>query len=149
MGTERYSDSSRKQALRLYEKNGWGYAKIAEVIGCYPSTIRDWVEAAGLKKHPGPAHSGQLRRRAITAYKNAKDEKSVSEVAKEHGVHVSTLSRWLAKHGIRRKSPRKPNSFDHDAIAKDLKSGMLGVDVAVRHGCSESLVSNIRKRLVK
>jgi transposase-like protein len=120
MGTERYSEPTRKQAIRLYEKNGWGYAKIAGVIGCYPSTIRDWVEAAGLKKHPGPAHSGQLRRRAVMAYKNASGDKSVSEVAREHGVHVSTLSRWLAKHGVRRKKARKANSFDHKSIAKDL-----------------------------
>lgn len=148
MGSEVYSDASRKQALRLY-REGWGYAKVAEVIGCYPTTIRDWVEAAGVEKHPGPARPAQLRRRAIVAYKEANGKKSISEVAKKFGIHGSTLSRWLAKHGIRKQKPRKPNSFDHEAIARDLESGMLGVDVALKHGCSESLVSNIRKKLIK
>lgn len=148
MNTPRYSQADRRQALRLH-KRGWGYLRIAEIIGCYPSTIKKWVERAKLKKHPGPAHSEKIRRKAISAYERAAGKKSVTVVASEHGIHVSTLSRWLSKSGVRRKKARRPHAFDHAAIAAELKSGKLGVDVALSHGCSESLVSNIRKKMSK
>jgi transposase-like protein len=152
MSNQTYSQADRRQALRLHKK-GWGYLRIAEIIGCYPMTIKRWVERANLKKHPGPAHSAKVRQKAIAAYKRAtgktKIAVSLSGLAKEHGVHVSTLSRWLSKSGIRHKKARRPHAFDHAAIEAELKAGKSGVDVALSHGCSESLVSNIRKKMRK
>ena len=139
----RYSKADRQQAARLYKK-GWGYKRIADVIGCYPSTIKQWVEAAKLEKHPGPAHTAEKRRAAITLYEK-NPNMSLEEAAFHMGVNGVTLSRWIKADGIAiHPQQRVRRVFDHEAIRKDLSKGMVGVEVALKHKCSESLVSRIK-----
>ena len=133
-----YSKAERRQALRLHRK-GWGYSRIAEVIGCFPSTIKKWIEAAGQPKHPGPKYPDAERKLALEWYK--KNDVSVSVAAKEFQVHPRTLSRWLKDDGV---AIRNPHGIDRGAILQDIRSGMKKSDIAKKYNCSESWVYRIQ-----
>lgn len=133
-----YSKANRRQAVRLY-KSGWGYGRIAQVIGCFPSTVKKWIEAAGVPKHSGPKHGQKLRRLAIDWY--AKNDVSINAAAKRWNIHPRTLSRWLQEDGVEIRSPK---GTDRSAILKDLASGMKRKDIAAKYGCSESWVYRVQ-----
>jgi uncharacterized protein YjcR len=133
-----YSKADRRQALRLHRK-GWGYARIADVIGCFPSTIKKWIEAEGVPKHPGPKRSDQDRRRAVDWYRN--NSVSVSAAASRFGVHSRTLSRWLREDGV---PIHTAKGVDRNAILNDIRAGMKKKDIASKHGCSESWVYKVQ-----
>lgn len=133
-----YSKADRRQALRLHRK-GWGYSRIADVIGCFPSTVKKWVEAAGLPKHPGPKHSNSTRKLAIDWYKN--NDASVSLVAVKFKVHPRTLSRWLKEEGV---TIRPIQGIDRNAVLRDIRSGMKKKDIAKKYDCSESWIYRIQ-----
>lgn len=138
MSEKRYSDAERKSALKLY-KDGWGYLKIAQTLGCYESTVRKWVEKAGLKKHPKPDHPRQRRKAAVTFYQ--KSDTTVAACAKKYKVSSKTMARWLRLAGVESRAPK--SSFDRKQILQDLQT-MTGAAVAKKHGCSESYVSALR-----
>ena len=130
-----------RQALRLYKK-GWGCKRISYIIGCYPSTVKRWVEKAGLDKHPGPAHPKALRKKLIAEYQRRTDM-SLERLAREHGVGHESLRRWLRDAKVPIRSQR-PTMFNRDAILADIKEGLPKGDIASRHGCSESWVYRIQ-----
>jgi len=132
-----YTNKQKKRALDLHKK-GWGYARIAKVIGCYPSTVKDWVDDSPQKPHPGPAHSEKKKKAVIDYYRENKV--SIRKAAKEHGISPKTLSRWLDGERI---VPRTHGKFSRKEIIEDIKSGMSKVDVARKHGCSESWVYQV------
>ena len=132
-----YTDKDKKQALKLHKK-GWGYARIAKVIGCYPSTVKRWVDDSPQKSHPGPAYSEKVKKAAIDYYKDNKV--SIRRAAKEHGVSPKTLSRWLDAECI---VPRTHSRVGREGIIADLKAGMSKVNVARKHKCSESWVYRV------
>lgn len=133
-----YSKADKRQALRLHRK-GWGYSRIAEVIGCFPSTIKKWVEAAGQPKHPGPKYPPSKRKLALDWYK--KNDASVSVAASRFEIHPRTLSRWLKEEGVKL---RTAQGIDRAAVLEDIRSGMKKKDIAKKYNCSESWVYRIQ-----
>jgi len=142
-----YTASDRNHALRLH-KEGWGYLRISEVIGCCSSTVMRWVEDAikakvpGVKKHPRLNYSEKFKKKAIADYV-ARSDLSLLKVAGNHGISHHTLSRWLESAGVMTRST-KPAAYSRSAIIEDLKAGMLKKDIAVKHGCSESWVYRVQ-----
>lgn len=140
--TERktYSDDDRAHALKLHRK-GWGYNRIADVIGCFPSTVKKWVEKAGQAKHPGPKYPDAKRRKSVEYYKNNKV--SIREAAERAGVHPRTMARWIreAKVKVREMEGRVGRA----GILADLKAGMSKREIAKKHKCSESWVYRVQR----
>ncbi len=136
---KQYSNVERKQALRLHHK-GWGYNRVADVIGCFPSTVKKWVEAAGQEKHPGPKHPKRKRDAAISYYK--KNGVSVAEAAKRSEIHRVTLARWLREENIEMKVSK--GRVSREDVLADISAGMKKKDIAEKHKCSESWVYRIQ-----
>lgn len=143
-GNNKYPTAVRKQAIRLYDKDGWGCKKIADTIGCTPSTVRKWIDQAGIHRHDGPAYSKEFREQVIADYQ-ASDHMSLDNLAKEYEIAPHTLHRWLRDAGIRTR-PQRPRVHDRDAILADLKAGVLTKrEIAEKHGCSESWVYRVQR----
>ena len=142
-----YTETDRKTAIRLYKK-GWGCLKVSQVVGCYPSTIKRWIEHAiasgtpGLEKHPSPAHPEKFRKKVIAEYL-ARTDQSLKKVAVANGISHHTLHRWLEREGIMTRSCR-PKIYSHKKILEDIKSGMKKKDIAAKYGCSESWVYRVQ-----
>lgn len=147
-GHREYSDAEKRQAIRLYKTTDWGCLKISQVIGCYPSTIKRWVEKAinrgepGLKKKPPPNYPEKFKKQVISEYLDRKDL-SLRQVAEKNEISEHTLHRWLFDAGILTRGA-KPVKYDRDAILEDIKSGMQKKDIAAKHGCSESWVYRVQ-----
>lgn len=135
-----YSEEQRERARALHARQ-WGYRRIAQVFGCAESTVKKWVESAGLEKHPKPDHPPQKRRAAIEFYRRNPDS-SIAATAKKYSVHPKTMSRWLETSGVKTRS--RPTRFSRSAIEKDLRKGLSGAEIARKYDCSESYVSAIR-----
>ena len=139
MKPKQYSKTDRNQALRLHRK-GWGYNRIAEIIGCFPSTIKKWVEAAGQTKHPGPQHPKRKRDAAIKYYE--KNDVSMVDVAKKFEIHPRTFARWIREEKVEMRAPKaKVNRKD---VLADISAGMKRREIAEKHKCSESWVYRIQ-----
>ncbi len=138
MSNKRYTDAQRKRAMKLYAK-GYGYLRIAQIFDCTESTVRKWVEKAGLEKHPKPDHSKRKRRNAVHFYQNS--DVTVTACARKYKVSTKTMARWLRQEGVEARKPK--GIFDRKGILNDLK-GMSGAAVARKHGCSQSYVSALR-----
>lgn len=141
-----YDAADRKTALRLY-KNGWGCLRISQVIGCYPSTVKRWVDEAiatgvDIERHPAPNYSNNFRKKVIAEYLEREDL-SLDNVAKKNKISPHTLHRWLADAGIATRST-KPPKYDRKAIIADLEAGMKKAEIAAKHGCSESWVYRVQ-----
>jgi transposase-like protein len=136
---KQYSKDDRKRALRLHRK-GWGYNRIADEIGCFPSTVKKWVEAAGQQKHPGPKYPKRKRDAAISHYQN--NDVSIVEVAKRFEIHPRTFTRWLREEKVKIREPR--SKIDRKGILADISSGMKKKDIAKKYKCSESWVYRIQ-----
>lgn len=140
---EPYTEVERATALRLY-KEGWGYLAISQVIGCYPSTVKKWVDKAGLKKHPGPAYPKSFRDKVIDTYVSCK-HLSLDRIAKDHKVSPTTLHRWLAEAGVPTR-PHRPRVVDREGILEELKKGELTrSQIADKFKCSESWVYRVQR----
>lgn len=135
-----YTNEDRKRALRLHKK-GWGYSRIADVIGCFPSTVKKWVDAAGVPKHDGPAHSEKKKRDAVAYYK--KNMVSIKKAADHAGVHPRTMARWLRQEKV--KMRKNEGRVGRKGILADLKKGMTKRLIAKKHGCSESWVYRVQR----
>jgi transposase-like protein len=136
-----YSKADRSQALRLY-KNGWGQLRIANVIGCYPSTVHRWLKDAKVKTRPGPSYSEKFRKKVIAEYLERTDL-SMLKVARKNKVCQQTLHRWLDEAKVTSRSTR-PCVYDREAIVADIEAGMKKADIAKKHGCSESWVYRVQ-----
>lgn len=141
-----YTESDHAAAVRLYKK-GWGCLKISQVIGCYPSTIKRWIEdaiAAGadIKKNPAPDYPESFKGEVIAAYLEREDL-SLLKVAKLFSIGSHTLRRWLDDSGTLTRVT-KPPTYDRAAIIVDIASGMKKKDIATKHGCSESWVYRVQ-----
>ncbi len=139
--TERkqYSAADRRQALRLY-REGWGYKRISEIIGCFPTTIKKWVIAAGQRKHPGPKHPRSKREVALRCYQI--HHISINDAARLFGIHPTTMSRWLHEEEVAIKGPRL--RVNRKGVLADIVTGMRKKDIATKHECSESWVYRIQ-----
>lgn len=135
-----YSEEDRKRARALYARK-WGYRRIAQVFGCAESTVKKWVESAGLEKNPKPDHAPQKKRAAVNFYRSNRGA-SVAATAKKYRVHPKTVSRWLSSEGVKVRS--RPSIFSRKAIEKDIGNGLSGAEIARKYECSESYVSAIR-----
>lgn len=140
-----YTKTDHQSAIRLYKK-GWGCLRISQVIGCSPSTVKKWVEAAiesgeDIKKHPSPKYSEDFRKKVIEEYIK-RDNLSLKKVAEKNGISHHTLHRWLADAGVATRASQ-PNKYDLEAIAADIESGLKRSDIAAKHGCSESWVYRV------
>lgn len=142
--SRRYSKEIRKQAIRLYEKEGWGFKKIADVIGCTITTVRKWIDDAGIDHHPGPSYTKAFREQVIADYQ-ASDHMSLDALAKEYEISPATLHRWLRQAKVKTR-PQRPRVHDREKILEDLKSGELTKkEIAEKHGCSESWVYRVQR----
>jgi len=142
-----YTSSDRRTAIRYYKK-GWGCLRISQIIGCYPSTIKRWIERAiedgepGLEKHPPPNYPEKMKRRIIAEYLKRTDL-SLDKVAKKNHIGPHTLHRWLEAAGVTTRGTR-PAMYDRDAILVDILAGMKKKDIAAKHKCSESWVYRVQ-----
>jgi len=141
-----YTAADRKTAIRLYKK-GWGCLRISHIIGCYPSTIKRWIEEAiakgeEIEKHPSPNYSEKFKKKVIAEYLKREDL-SLDKVAKQNEIGPHTLHRWLEGAGVATR-PTKPPMYDRDAIIADIEAGMKKADIAAKHGCSESWVYRVQ-----
>jgi transposase-like protein len=135
-----YTPEERTRAIELYSE-GWGYRKIASAFGCAESTVKKWVERAGLEKNPKPDHDVRTRNAAVSYYKRH-PEASIAATARKYKVHPKTMARWLDRSNVEiRPAPMK---FSRKEILADIESGMSGAAIARKHGCSESYVSALR-----
>ena len=132
-----YPKAARKQALRLH-KGGWGYKRIADVIECFPSTIKKWVEAAGQEKHPSPKYPKRKREMAVGHY--ADNDVSIAATAKKFDVHPRTLARWLREENVEIKS----KLISRKDVLADISAGMTKREIAEKYACSESWVYKIQ-----
>jgi len=135
-----YTKEQRTKALRLHKK-GWGYARIASDIGCFPSTVKKWVDSAGVAKHPGPAYSSAKKKAAVDYYKN--NTVSIKKAADHAGVHTRTMTRWLEESKVKTRTIE--GRVGRKGIIKDLKSGMSKRAIAKKHKCSESWVYRVQR----
>ncbi len=135
-----YSKDDRDRARALYARK-WGYRRIAQVFGCAESTVKKWVESAGLEKHPKPDHPPRKKRAAVGFYLR-NPRASIAATAKKYNVHPKTVSRWLGAEGVEIRS--RPSIFSRAEIEKDIGKGISGADIARKYKCSESYVSAIR-----
>ena len=135
---KQYTKKERTRALRLH-KNGWGYTRISKEIGCFPSTVKKWVEAKGQKKNPGPKHSDEKRKTAIAYYKD--NVVSIRAAADEAGISPKTMARWLSEATV---VTRAWSKIGREGIVKDLKAGMSKKAIAKKHSCSESWVYRVQ-----
>ena len=141
-----YTEADRKTAIRLY-KEGWGCLRISQIVGCYPSTIKRWIEQAieageDIQKHSSPGYPAKFKKRVIAEYLKRKDL-SLDKVAKKNEVSPHTLRRWLEAAGIVTRST-KPPMYDRAAIIADIEAGMKKSAIALKHGCSESWVYRVQ-----
>lgn len=70
--------------------------------------------------------------------------KNITSLAKDIGIDRLTLTKWIEERGIFENDFTRLRKFNHSEIIKDIESGMIGVKIAKKHGCSESLVSALR-----
>lgn len=134
----KYDEATKRRALQLRRRYRWGYKRIGEIIGCSHTTVKKWIIDAGLEKNPLPNHSEGIRKNSLAAIAGGLE---VWRAARKYGVSESTLRRWMKEDGVV-KSRRR---FDHKTILAELRAGRCGADVAARHGCSESLVSKVKR----
>ncbi len=115
---------------------------MSQIIGCYPSTIKGWIEDAGIKKNASPSYPKQFRKKVVAEYL-ARTDLSMKKVADKNGVNHHTLFRWLSDAGIVPRASR-PRMYDLEGIEADLTAGMTCPEVADKHGCSESWVYRVQ-----
>jgi len=131
-------------------RDGSGYAKIGFTLGVSPSTVRRWIVSASveghLSLHDPPGYDEDFRKEAIDYYL-ANEDMSIAECAYIHGVSATTMSRWLRRHGEAPKAASDLRKFDHDEIVRRIERGDKGAHIAGDLGCSEALVSRIRRQL--
>jgi len=111
------------------------------VFGCAESTVKKWVESAGLEKHPKPDHSPRKKSAAVNFYRR-NPQASIAATAKKYSIHPKTVSRWLESEGVEIRS--RPSVFSRSKIKSDIDKGLSGAEIARKHKCSESYVSAIR-----
>jgi len=131
-------------------REGLGYAKIGYALGVSPSTVRRWIVSAAvdgeLSLHDAPGYDEEFRKDAVEYYL-ANADMSIAECAFIHGIAATTMSRWLRRHGEASKSASDLRKFDHDEIVRRIERGDKGAHIAGDLGCSEALVSRIRRQL--
>lgn len=135
---KQYTKKERSRALRLHKK-GWGYERISKEIGCFPSTVKKWVDASGQTKNPGPRHSDEKRNAAVDYYKN--NEVSIRAAARNAKVSPKTMARWLDDEDV---ATRVLWKVGRKEIIKDLEAGMSKKAIAKKHNCSESWVYRVQ-----
>ena len=136
---KQYTKKERARALRLHKK-GWGYARISKEIGCFPSTVKKWVDASGQTKNPGPRHSDEKRKAAIAYYKD--NVVSIRAAADEAGISPKTMARWLSEATV---ATRAWSKVGRKGIVEDLLMGMSKKDIAKKYSCSESWVYRVER----
>lgn len=145
----KHDDETIAKAEEMYIA-GDGYFKIGTQLSVSPTTVRRWIVAADkagrLSIRSGPAYDEDYRAEAIEYYK-ANEDMSIVECAFIHGVHETTMSRWLRNAGIEARTPEELRKYDHAEIEKRIEAGDKGVDIANDLGCSEALVSRIRRQM--
>ena len=137
-----YTQSDKKTAYRLHKK-GWGYLKISDIIGCSPTTVRDWILGKGIKPRPASGHPKALKKKAVKYY-DAHPELSMEKVAIKHEVGAATLSTWLKDAGVTVR-PCRPRIVNREGIIKDLEAGLPKKEIASRNSCSESWVYTVQR----
>lgn len=68
----------------------------------------------------------------------------LAESARRIGINRLTLKSWLEERDVFENDFDRLQKFNHKDILTDIDLGMKGVEIAKKHGCSESLVSAIR-----
>lgn len=133
---KKFTEEEKKMAIDLYQ-SGLGYKKISKIVGCYPSTIKKWVEKLDLDKNQWPKHDDNIKQKVLDYYRN--NESTISDVSYIFSIPKSTIEKWICKAGIYKEKKK----YDRNQIIEDIKT-MSGSDVAKKHGCSESLISLIK-----
>lgn len=145
----RHDEKTIKEAERLYI-DGDGYTKIGAKMNISPTTVRRWIisaaKAGRLSVRDGVAYDDEYRQEAIDYYK-ANADMSISECAYIHGIAATTMARWLRNHGEVAKTSDELRKFDREEIVKRIEAGDKGVDIAKDLGCSEALISKVRRQL--
>lgn len=138
-----YTQSDKKTAYRLYRK-GWGYLKISDIIGCSPTTVRDWILDKGIKPRKVSGHPESLKKKVIKYYVEH-PELSMEKVAIKHEVGAATLATWLKDAEVTVR-PYRPRIVDQEGVLKDLKAGLPKKEIATRNSCSESWVYTVQRK---
>lgn len=135
----RYSDKDKEYAIERHAE-GWGYNKIADVLGCSPTTIRKWILDEGISPRSGPAIPNEIVKKAIDRYTEGNE--SIAHIAREMGITPVTVSRWLNKNGVSIR--HNTGRVNRSEVLKDIKDGMKKEDIAKKHKCSVSNIYRIQ-----
>lgn len=96
-----------------YHEEGWSQTEIAEFCGVTQSTIYKWMKKFDIKTRDASEchigrHNGAWVESPVKDYQwmyeqYVKKKKSLRNLAKEGGVALRTVARWMDKHGIERR----------------------------------------------
>jgi transposase InsO family protein len=153
--------NSRRLLVRRIEDEGWGLTPAAEAAGVSERTARKWLarwraegEAGLLDRSSAPRRRptrlAQDRLEAIEALRRLR--MTAAEIAEVLGMALSTVSRWLKRIGLGRRSvlapPEPPNRYERkrpgELVHVDVKK--LGRIRGVGHRVSGSRASQSRTR---
>jgi len=124
-GNARTCPNSRKLLVRRIEAEGWSLTAAAEAAGVSERTVRKWLgrwraegEAGLLDRSSAPKQVPSRlpadRLEAIEALRRLR--MTAAEIAEVLGMALSTVSRWLARIGLGKRSalapPEPPNRYE-------------------------------------
>jgi transposase len=106
----------------LYVEKDLTQAEIGEKLNVNRSTIREWLHRHDIPvDNPGGWESGPWRDKDVLKRLYVEQEKSVTEIADELGCSHATITKWLAKNGIRTRTPDHVSNqfFEEDSIEEE------------------------------
>lgn len=160
-GNARTCPNSRRLLVRRIEDEGWSLVAAAEAAGISERTARKWLSRwrvegeAGLRDRSSaprlvPSRLPADRLRAIEALRHLR--MTAAEIAEVLGMALSTVSRWLKRIGLGKRSaltpPEPPNRYERkrpgELIHVDVKK--LGRIIAAGHRVTGSRASQKKTR---
>jgi transposase len=104
------------QLRRRYVANGWSIGQLADRYRVSASTVRRWLDNAGIPRQPAGRHSRAPSREELCRLYQA-EGLSTTQIGERYGVSQGTAHRWLRAAGValrpqgqptRASSPRPP-----------------------------------------
>ena len=118
---DRHAPWRDEETLRQkYCVEGKTLEETAEELGCSFATVGNWLNKYGIETRtggPGNHSETPWRDKEWLESRYVESEKSSTEMAEEAGCDRTTITNWLRKHGIERRSPG--NGYPEDRKWKD------------------------------
>lgn len=106
MGTW-HSDETRARAIKMVNEEGYSHAEVGKLLGIPYKSIYHWLKTGPTRKQrpPHTKHATKLHDQALALIKKGHSQ---GEVARQLGLHQTTVGGWARKAGV---GPGRPDTL--------------------------------------